>query len=559
MPTYVITSPEGKEYEVDAPEGASQEAALKYFQTNWKPEKQAESKNPLMKYGVNPLNELAGTVVEPAMQMGSGYLGSAVANIAGTAAAASDYLTGNIEGDPEGFKRYIQDKLTYEPRTVGGKFVSQKVLAPIGGVIESGAEALAKPLSFGNEIAESGLKEAALQGVGFLGVKGAPKATSTLREMNMAKATKLTEQKALDEIKNSIRRKGNDIGMIAPASGAVRETLEKVGGVEQHLSLKNREIATQKIAQDVGLKKGAISDADISYRVKELTTDYANVEKALGNGVPIKLDFKGGVSELLEPMKVKFAQDPKSFAALQAPIDLLEQQLKPIVNSSGKIVKQEIAPSIVMAKIKQLRSDARRFDKDTTGDPAKAEMASVNYKLANLYEDLVEKALGNKTALLEKFRNSRKQLAQIHVLDSARLADGLLDLQKLSSIVGKYGADKKMVTGNIKIAADFANTFKDVTKPITREQFSTPSRWELMASGLGIGGVAGSASGGGLLPLVMAAPLAARAITPTLGKHGMLQGAIPNYQLSGARKALPGIFGGAVGEAAFSPYIEEQK
>lgn len=36
MATYVITAPDGKEYEVDAPQGASQDDALKYFQSNWK-------------------------------------------------------------------------------------------------------------------------------------------------------------------------------------------------------------------------------------------------------------------------------------------------------------------------------------------------------------------------------------------------------------------------------------------------------------------------------------------------------------------------------------------
>lgn len=35
MPTYIVTSPDGKEYEVDAPEGATQEQALDYFKSNW--------------------------------------------------------------------------------------------------------------------------------------------------------------------------------------------------------------------------------------------------------------------------------------------------------------------------------------------------------------------------------------------------------------------------------------------------------------------------------------------------------------------------------------------
>lgn len=37
MTTYIITAPDGKEYEIDAPAGATQEDALAYFQQNWKP------------------------------------------------------------------------------------------------------------------------------------------------------------------------------------------------------------------------------------------------------------------------------------------------------------------------------------------------------------------------------------------------------------------------------------------------------------------------------------------------------------------------------------------
>lgn len=38
MATYTITAPDGKEYDIDAPEGATQEQALAYFQSNWKPQ-----------------------------------------------------------------------------------------------------------------------------------------------------------------------------------------------------------------------------------------------------------------------------------------------------------------------------------------------------------------------------------------------------------------------------------------------------------------------------------------------------------------------------------------
>ena len=35
MPTYVVTAPDGKEYEISAPEGASQEEVLAYARKNY--------------------------------------------------------------------------------------------------------------------------------------------------------------------------------------------------------------------------------------------------------------------------------------------------------------------------------------------------------------------------------------------------------------------------------------------------------------------------------------------------------------------------------------------
>ena len=175
--------------------------------------------------------------------------------------------------------------------------------------------------------------------------------------------------------------------------------------------------------------------------------------------------------------------------------------------------------------------------------------------MANVYEDLIEGTLLNKKSILDKFRDSRKQLAQIHVIDSARMADGLLDLQKLSSVVGKYGADKRMATGNIKTVADFANTFKTVTKPIEKSSFATPSRWELLMAGGGLGGA--SATGGA--SLMLATPTLARMTMPYLAEKGMLQGVKPNYTLNPARKYIPELAGKSTLETAFSPYIEENK
>lgn len=490
------------------------------------------------------ITNIAGGIVEPFLQMGTGMIAKPVSDVAGIGAIFADYL-GLKKNEPTAVKRSVEEAMTYQPRTAGGQAVAQNILAPIGSVVESGAQGVASALA-DDPIAQAGIKEAALQGIGFLGVKGAPKVAARLEAGNAARSTELATRAANDALRNQIRKQGQSMGLVAPAESLASETATRVGGADAAISIKNRSVITNKLAEDVGLPKGAISDADIVSRTKELTKPYRAVETALGGDVAITPAFQGEVQKLLQPMEAKFAQDSTAFAALREPIQLLQQQLQ----------NPTIEPSILMAKIRQLRSDARTLAKDTTGDPIKLERAKVSSKLAGLYEDMVETSLtqNGKSAVLDSFRDARKKLSQIDIIDAARMSDGLIDPQKLASIVGRYGKDKRFVTGNIETAANFANTFKNVTKPVTKSDLPTASRWELIA---GLTSLAAAPATGGA-SLLGATPLLARAVVPTLAERGMLQGRAPNYNLSRTRKMLPNAARAGMLTGAFSPYVEEQ-
>lgn len=544
MAVYRVQAPDGSILRIEGPDDATDAELAQAASSQWQPiSSPVKTETPKKSSGF--LANLVGGVVEPMMQMGSGMVAKPISDIAGLGAIASDYL-GISKNDPTAVKAKVQEALTYQPRTEGGQAVAQNVLAPIGGAIESGAEKLASTVT-DNPIAQAGLKEAALQGVGFLGVKGAPKVRASLEAGNAAKAAQLSTQAANDALRNQIRKQGQSIGLVAPAESLASETVSRVGGADAAISIKNRSVITNKLAEDVGLPKGAISDADIAARTKALGQPYKAVETALGGNVQITPVFQAEVNKLLQPMEAKFAQDPKTFAALAEPIELLRQQLQ----------SPDIEPSILMAKVRQLRKDARTFGKDMTGDPGKAAKAETSSKLANMYEDLVDESLKqqNKTGVLESFRNARKQLSQIDIIDSVRMADGLVDPQKLASVVGRYGKDKRFVSNNLKIAADFANTFKNVTKPISKADLPTASRWELIAGLTSLG--AAPATGGA--SLLGATPLLARAVAPALAERGLLQGKLPSYELSNLRKALPVSAQAGLLTGAFSPYIKEEQ
>lgn len=80
-------------------------------------------------------------IPQAATNMATGMLAKPVSEVAGLAAAGKDILTGNKNGDPQGFKNEIQSKLTYQPRGKFSKAVTEyNPLALAGKVIGSGAD-----------------------------------------------------------------------------------------------------------------------------------------------------------------------------------------------------------------------------------------------------------------------------------------------------------------------------------------------------------------------------------------------------------------------------------
>lgn len=104
MPTFVVTAPDGKEYDVEAPRGATQEQALAYFQQNWKPQQEPQGmswgevgKQAVMNLpssGANLVKGIYGAVTNPV---------ETVSNVAKLAkGAAQNVLPESIVGaDPE--------------------------------------------------------------------------------------------------------------------------------------------------------------------------------------------------------------------------------------------------------------------------------------------------------------------------------------------------------------------------------------------------------------------------------------------------------------------------
>lgn len=123
MPTYVITAPDGKEYEIDAPEGATEDQALAYFQQNWKPNAESDF---IKKELTSPLRKAAG-VGEAGLQI----VTSLPAATAGGLRGLFGLATGDTAEEAARKVQETQQMMTYDPRLEEGKTVARVAALPM--------------------------------------------------------------------------------------------------------------------------------------------------------------------------------------------------------------------------------------------------------------------------------------------------------------------------------------------------------------------------------------------------------------------------------------------
>lgn len=124
-------------------------------------------------------------VTEPIAAMGSGMLAKPISDVAGLGAMTKEMISPTPGGgDPEGFKRHVQESLTYQPKNPTGQAVTDyNPLALLGKLLHAGAEgagsAIAPPgSSSGREAVGHGVTEALEQLPGFAGIKAPPVAAA---------------------------------------------------------------------------------------------------------------------------------------------------------------------------------------------------------------------------------------------------------------------------------------------------------------------------------------------------------------------------------------------
>lgn len=159
MPTYVITAPNGKEYEIDAPQGATQEQALSYFQQNW--EKQQSPKadtNALAAFGAGLGKGVGGVALTAQDLLGRG-LGALGAD------SASKWLREDAAIGKAKLAAEAQPYAEQHPIATGAGEVGAEVLAtlPVGGVLGKAASYLPQTAKYAQALRTGGFDLGAAQ------------------------------------------------------------------------------------------------------------------------------------------------------------------------------------------------------------------------------------------------------------------------------------------------------------------------------------------------------------------------------------------------------------
>lgn len=562
--------PDGNDYEFSSDSEATRAMVAwnKQFGDQQMPTPPVEDNGSLIQSLVNMRKQagnIVGAVGEPLAQMATGMIAKPISEIAGLAATGTEMVSPQ-GGDPEAFKRYVAEKLTYQPKTEWGASPYNPInaaMSAVGGAVGKGGELIregAKDIT-GSDIAAAGAEEAAMQSLGFLGLKGVPKKTPLIgKEANLAKVAELQRLKAENAILDEVRKRAKAAGFKTPAEGGIKAVAQRmVTGGEKNLNLPNEIVATRNAAKELELPGGVLNDTTLEAAKSKAYDAYKNVIKAAYRKIKEKKpsgfstewetipSVESRTAGMVMPEGIR-AQIRGKIAEIERAIDEYPELNK----SKAEIVrlledvakKKEFDPQLAMEQIKEMRAEAGRVYKSQNALPDQIAIARAKQGIADLLENTIEESVKDNKGLYNEFVKQRKKLAQIHFVDEAfNEATGRIEIPKAVSAARKYP-----VTGELKTIVDVGLAYPGATQK-ARGAVAAISPIDVLFS------TGAFASGHGVLG---AAELAGKIALYQMARGGLLSSRKPSYKLSKTRKAAGVITGGGATPGLFGMTIPQQ-
>ena len=547
MPRFSVNAPDGSVIPVDAPDGATEQDAIAFAASIWKP-KAVESgvPAPRQNYGAMEVPGAAISNLPASAKRFAGGLYEAVTSPVQTLKAAADVAAGALQnvlpekavnfinqfdGNPEASKRAVE-----MANAVGGLYKERygtyegikRTLAedPVGAaadlstLLTGGAAATGRVAP----AVSSALKTAAVATNPLSVVTKPAQAVLAAKEKILPSA--ILKEKEMNAVRDATLRAAQGEGYVA-TPGSVSPTganvlSERMAGkthLEQLASVQNQTVTDKLARRAVGIPETAplTSDAMKDIRKFEYTKGYEPI-KNLG---PIKTD-SAYLDDLIN-LEASYTGPGGSF-----PGAVPETVSNLIKTFTADKFDAKDAVKVTQTLREQAKSNFFKGDND---------LAKSQIGIANALENQIERSLTaaqrpDAAKLLEQFRLSRQRMAVSHTIEDAiKEGSGTVMASKLARDIqsGKY------VSGDVKTIAEFANVFPRVMQ--SPSQIGTPASGSILgrgltgAAGAGVGYAIGGETGGGIgaamgamAPEMISAGMRNYLLSPT-GQRNL----IPNY------------------------------
>lgn len=466
--------------------------------------------------------ELTGAVAEPLMKMGSAMIAKPVSEVMGIAAMFSDYL-GNKQGDPMGFKRQVQESLTYEPRTNLGasKYnplnaipelmgqAASKVTTPVMSAIRGDA---APDTARG--MAANFIGEAVPQAINIAGVRSAPKIGQAVTKAGAAtgeaianRGTRIAEAASDADWNNAARIEAAQLAQKYKIKVIPSETNPSAGNRLMDTMAGNK--LSTKIVEENSPKWANIYKESVGLGLKD-QLDAATFDKIRQNfsapyGTVSKMNFvdDGTIATKIRNIEVPdVAANAGAAPKMTAVVDNIVNKLE-----TGLTGKQ------LLAEIKALQDSARALMDAAKINPNSVFTAEAKAKRV-IADQLYDMVLTNgqvvgKPELLKALKDAKVKIAQAHVAqDATNLVTYRLDPKILGASMAKGDVKLTGVLADMgKIAENFP-TVADVS----------PTKRSLAGTAFSRAGAGGTA--GAILGSMVGMPVEGGAIGASLGLLG---------------------------------------
>jgi hypothetical protein len=480
------------------------------------PEQPTASQRPKLNSGILP-NIGFGVAMEPLAKMASGMIAKPLSEIAGVAAAAKDRITGNIEGDPTGFKNYVQDSLTYQPRTVAGasnlnpiNAMNNMIGAGLGWAGDKAAGMVEDPnreAYSARNVTANALREAVPQAIGIGMVKAAPLITKKVGEYQIAKAIEkgATEQAYLARNAGMMQTAidANKLGLVTPVENINpsfgNRFRAKALGSEiniEHSSKINTARIPALVAEEIGAPVNtAFADIAGGKKVIERALAVHDAPYVQVAALPEIIVSDKAIRAMNGLKRAPVAGDVSTVAKANAAVDDLVRSITPKTDSLTNSRTYPKSPAAILADIAELRQEGHAIMKAQTSGMVAPDISVVNtaktkLALAKQLEQMIDDTVSaTNPDLLQSLRDARVKKAQIHAWESVRNpSTGQFDVAGLA----KRRLYDDMMTGAVGTVADYTNLFP---KSMGVSPLEKHGRVMDHARRLSAGGVAGSLVG----------------------------------------------------------------